>query len=163
MALKTTGLKKRKKKGPQRPGYTKGPGHRKGPDKQTAPTSGDKTHPSSSWKPKPKKKPSPGPSETGGNFMPMPKIKPKPGAPKLKPVGPKPKPKPRPKPKPIPPKKPNPKIKPKKGGFGGYVAKYPDLAKAFAKHKKAGGAGTAASWGKRHYEKHGKKEKRKLS
>ena len=91
----------------------------------------------------------------------------KPGAQKLKPVGPKPKSstqsKPKPRPKPTPAKKPNPKIKPKKGGFGGYVAKYPDLAKAFKKHKDAGGKGTAASWGKSHYEKHGKKEKRKLS
>jgi hypothetical protein len=63
-------------------------------------------------------------------------------------------------------KKPKPPGKPVKEGkpnFGGYVKSHPDLAAAFKKHKAKGGTGTAASWGKRHYEKHGKKEKRKLS
>jgi len=97
-----------------------------------------------------------------------PKPKPKPKPPQYKPPGkkkPPPKAKPRPiKGKPIPGLKPKPG-KPSKGkpNFGGYVAKHKDLAEAYKKHKAKGGKGTAAEWGKRHYEKHGKKEKRKLS
>ena len=93
----------------------------------------------------PRKKPGPPPKKPG-----------KPGKPGLGlPTQPKPRP---------PGKAPvDAKVPPKKGGggFGGYVKKHPDLAKAFKRHKAAGGKGTAASWGASHYKKHGKKEGRK--
>jgi len=49
------------------------------------------------------------------------------------------------------------------GGFQEYVMKYPDLMEAYKKHKSKGGKGDIKSWGKLHYERHGKKEGRKLS
>ena len=133
MALKTTGLKKRKKKGP--------PSVDKKPPKYWT---GKPVGPKRPKKP-PVKKPGPGKPE-----------KPRPKKPKKPPVY-----KPRPKPRP----KPTPETKPTKGkpNFGGYVSRHADLAKAFEKHKKAGGKGTKESWGKMHYERHGKREKRKLS
>jgi hypothetical protein len=102
----------------------------------------NKTYPSP--KKPPRKKPGPPPKRPG-----------KPGKPSIGLPGP-----PRP-----PGKTPvDAKVPPKKGGgFGGYVKKYPDLASAYKKHKAAGGKSSASAWGKRHYEKHGKKERRKLS
>ena len=141
MALKTTGLKKRKKKGP--PSVAKKPpkhwtGKPVGPGRPKKPPVGVK-------KPEPYK-PGPGKPE-----KPRPK-KPGPGKPKKRP--------------PIPPKRPvlTPGKPPKgKPNFGNYVSKHKDLAEAYKKHKAKGGKGTKESWGKMHYEKHGKKEKRKLS
>ena len=49
------------------------------------------------------------------------------------------------------------------GGFQEYVMKYPDLMEAYKKHKSKGGKGDITSWGKLHYERHGKKEGRKFS
>ena len=107
----------------------------------------NKTYPGPK-KPSPKK-PGPGPKKPG-----------KPPVKKPKPPGKPPK---RPGP---PPKRPGPPpkgTKPGKPNFGGYVSKHKDLAEAYKKHKAKGGTGTAAEWGKKHYDKHGKKEKRKLS
>jgi len=47
--------------------------------------------------------------------------------------------------------------------FQEYVMKYPDLMEAYKKHKSKGGKGDIKSWGKLHYDRHGKKEGRKLS
>ena len=157
MALKTTGLKKRKKKVP--PSLVRKP--RRPPKYVTGPEWGEIVGPAPKKPPRKKKKP--------------PVYKPRPPIPPKKPVPGKPKPRP-----PIPPKGPGkppkrpgpaphrpgppPKgTKPGKPNFGGYVSRHADLAKAFKKHKAKGGTGTAASWGKAHYEKYGKKEKRKLS
>ena len=148
MALKTTGLKKRKKKGP--PSLAKKPpkywtGKPVGPGRPKKPPVGVKPGPGKPEKPRPKKPKKP------------PVYKPRPPIPPKKPGPGKPKPRPRP--------KPTPETKPTKGkpNFGGYVSRHADLAKAFEKHKKAGGKGTKESWGKMHYERHGKREKRKLS
>ena len=162
MAIKTKGLKKaRKRYDAQGKLIRARPVIKKPSIKKTAPPLKKKKKPGTpqysapggggvETQPTTPKKKKPGPQA----MKKPPKSKPgKPVNARPKPVGP----------KPTPPKKPNPKVKPKKGGFGGYVAKYPDLAKAFKKHKAKGGKGTAASWGKSHYERHGKKEKRKLS
>jgi hypothetical protein len=141
MVLKTTGLKKRKKKGP--PSLAKKPpkywtGKPVGPGRPKKPPVGVKPGPG---------KPIKGPKKPG------------PGKPPKKPGPGKPKPRP-------PTKRPGPApkgTKPGKPNFGGYVSRHADLAKAFKKHKAKGGTGTAAEWGKKHYEKYGKKEKRKLS
>ena len=153
MAVKTTGLKKRKKKGP--PSVGKKPpkywtGKPVGPGRPKKPPVGVKPKPIKGPK-IPGLKPGPGPKKPG---------KPGIGLPKPRPPGKKP---PQPKPevkKPGPPPK---GTKPGKPNFGGYVSKHKDLAEAYKKHKAKGGAGTKESWGKAHYEKHGKKEKRKLS
>ena len=149
MALLTTGLKKRKKlkkassvskiPAPPKSKLKKPPkywtGQPVGPGKP--PTKRPK--PIGPGKP-PRKKPGPPPKKPGKPPQYSPGL-PKPRPPGKTPVDP-----------------------PKKGGgFGGYVKKYPDLAAAYKKHKKAGGKSSAAAWGKSHYEKHGKKEKRKLS
>ena len=176
MALATTGLKKARKKYDAqgkliraRP-VIKKPEIKKPTKKKTPPPKikkkpGTPQH-STPWNPAP---------GSGGSYAspnPTPVTGPinyigGPTKPKKKPGGPKPKPKPKPpgkapvRPRPVPP---GAKAPPKKrGGYGGYVDKYPDLAKAYKKHKKAGGKSSAAAWGKKHYEKHGKKEKRKLS
>jgi len=62
---------------------------------------------------------------------------------------------------PTPPTKPN--IGPEwssKNPFEDYVRKYPDLMAAYKKHKSKGGKGDASSWGKLHFDRHGKNEKR---
>ena len=158
MALKTTGLKKRKKKVP--PSLVRKP--RRPPKYVTGPEWGEIVRPAPG---KPIKGPKPRPKPT-----PETKPRPKPKPPQYKPPGkqkppPKAETKPRPvKGKPIPGLKPKPGKPPKgKPNFGNYVSRHADLAKAFKKHKAKGGTGTAASWGKAHYEKYGKKEKRKLS
>ena len=150
MAVKTTGLKKRKKKGPpslaKKPpkywtGKPVGPGRPKKPPVKERPGKPEK--PPVRYPPVKKPKPPIGPGKPPG--------KPGIGLPKPRPPGKKP-------PQPKPPVK-----KPGKPNFGGYVAKHKDLAEAYKKHKAKGGTGTKESWGKAHYEKHGKKEKRKLS
>ena len=152
MALTTKGLKKpRKRYGPG--GRLIRPPVRKKPGVQTAPI-----------KKKPVKKKPGGPqAQPAPPGWKPPKKKPTPilGAPPKKKPGPKPPQ--HAKPTPVPNKPIKKKPPPKKGGFAGYVKKHPDLAKAYKKHKAAGGKSSAAAWGKRHYEKHGKKEKRKLS
>ena len=40
--------------------------------------------------------------------------------------------------------------------------KYPDLMEAYKKHKSKGGKGNIKSWGKLHYDRHGKKEEEKF-
>ena len=151
MALKTTGLRKRKKKGP--PSLAKKPpkywtGKPVGPGRPKKPPVGVKPGPGKPEKPRPKKPKKP------------PVYKPRPPVKKPKPPGKPPK---RPGPAPHRPGPPPKGTKPGKPNFGGYVSRHADLAKAFEKHKKAGGKGTKESWGKMHYERHGKREKRKLS
>ena len=157
MALKTTGLKKRKKKGP--PSLARPP-KRKYPTIPPGDWNGKPVGPGRPKKPPVGVKPGPGKPDPK-----KPKKPPQYQPPGKKPVAPpKHETKPRPiKGKPIPGLKPKPGPGKGKPNFGGYVKSHPDLAAAFKKHKAKGGTGTAASWGKRHYEKHGKKEKRKLS
>ena len=171
MALKTTGLKKRKKKGSDIV-YTKGPGAKKRPK-----LGGPGFWYEDPKKPRPKKppvrvKPGPGKPIKGPK---IPGLKPSPGKPPGlppkkpgkpgiggpgKPPGKAPK---RPGPAPNRPGPPPKGTKPGKPNFGGYVKKHPDLAAAFKKHKAKGGTGPASEWGERHYKAHGKREKRKLS
>ena len=148
MAVKTVGLKKRKKKGP--PSIAKKPpkywtGKPVGPGRPKKPPVGVKPGPGKPEKPSPKKpkKPPVYKPKPPGKKPPQPKKPPK----KYPEIG-------------IPGLKPG---KPGKPNYGGYVSKHKDLADAYKKHKAKGGTGTAAEWGKKHYDKHGKKEKRKLS
>jgi hypothetical protein len=46
--------------------------------------------------------------------------------------------------------------------FESYVGSYPDLAAAFKRYKSQGGRGDISDWGKRHYDKYGRNEKRKI-